>query len=943
MLAVRASEPARHELGHEWCNIMGRITSGVGLISGLNITDIVDQLIKVASAPRDTLSTRTKDLQSQQTAIGTLAAKLVSIQFEMGKLAGTALYAAKKATSSDTAVLTATVSNSNTAVNSTYSFTPVRTAAAQQLVSQRFSSKDATFGAQSLSFRAGGFVDKGISLDELNGGLGVRLGKIRITDKAGDDAVIDLRFITSIDDVLAAINSNTDINVSATVEGDQIRLTDNTGQSGTLLVQEVNNGSTAADLGLLSISASGSTNSAVGADIFTLHAGTKLAVLNDGNGVNITNSTTAIDDLVFNFADASGPIGLDLSGAETLGDVVNKINSSAALAGKVTASIAPDGNRLLLTDLTTGAGSLSVVNGVLSTAADDLGLTAASVSGTITGERLTSGLRDTLLSSLNGGAGIETFGNLDITNRAGVLTTIDLTGVETLSELVSAINTQATGVIAAINTNRSGITLTDTSGGSASNFIVASAGGSTIAQDLGIATNATTTQVGSGSLNRQTMSKATLLSAIKGGQGITTLGDLVITDSTGVKQTIDLDPKDNNAKTVGDVIDRINSAAVGVKARINDTGDGILLIDTAGGAGKITVANSSGTVATDLNILGTSTTVDIEGTPTQVIDGTTIKKLEIEEGDSLATLVTKINALNGGVTASILNDGQGARLSLTANKTGSANAILLDLNELNFQFQETTTAQDALLQFGSVQQAGGGILVSSASNTFREVVSGVTLSVQQASTTPVSVSVSSNDSALVTTAKAFVDAYNSMREDLKKLTDFDPDALTTGLLFGTNEALRVDTELSRLFTNKYYGLGSFTSLGQVGITVNDKGQLEFDEAAFKDAYAADPASLQAFFGDDAKGGVVSRFDDAIKRLAGVDSGLLTIRSESLQSTIDSNNDRIAGMNEYLDRQREVLLTQYAQLETILADFQSTQSALSAFTPLEPLSVRRSSN
>jgi flagellar hook-associated protein 2 len=921
---------------------MGRITSGVGLISGLNITDIVDQLIEVASKPRDTLTTRTKDLQSQQTAIGTLSAKLLSVQFEMGKLASASLYAAKKATSSDETVLTATVSNSKTAVNSTYSFTPVRTAAAQQLVSQRFASKDSTFGAQTVSFRTAGFVDKGIALDQLNGGLGVRLGEIRITDKAGDDAVIDLRFVTSIDDVLTAINTNTKVNVTATVEGDSLQLTDNTGQTGTLSVQEVNNGSTAEDLGLLSISASGSTTSAVGADIFTLHAGTKLATLNDGNGVNITNSTTTVDDLVFNFADASGPIGLDLSGSETLGDVVNKINSSTALAGKVTASIAPDGNRLLLTDLTSGAGALSVTNGVLSTAADDLGLNVASAGGTLTGERLASGLRDTLLASLNGGAGIETLGNLNITNRAGVASTVDLSGVETLSGVVAAINSQATGVTAKINSNHSGIDLTDTSGGSTSNFIVASAGSSTIAQDLGIATNAATTQVGSGSLNRQTMSKATLLSSIKGVQGITTLGDLVITDSTGVKRTIDLDTKDNNAKTVGDVIDRINSAAIGVEARINDTGDGILLVDTAGGAAKLTVANSSGTVATDLNILGTSKSVTIDGTPTQVIDGTTIKKLEIEEGDTLSELVTKINALNGGVTASILNDGQGARLSLTANKTGSANAILLDLDELNFQFQETTAAQDALLQFGSVQQSGGGILVSSASNTFREVVSGVTLSIQKASTTPVSVSVSTNDSPLVSTAQAFVDAYNSMREDLDKLTDFDPDALTTGLLFGTNEALRVDTELSRLVTNKYYGLGTFNSLGQVGITVNGEGKLELDEAAFKDAYAVDPTGLQAFFGDDDNGGVVSRFDESIKRLAGVDGGLLTTRSKSLQSTIDSNNDRIADMNDFLDRQRELLLTQYAQLETILADFQSTQSALSAFTPLEPLSVQSSS-
>ena len=46
---------------------MGRITTNVGLISGLNIKEIVDQLIDVAAIPRDTSNARTKDLQNQQT------------------------------------------------------------------------------------------------------------------------------------------------------------------------------------------------------------------------------------------------------------------------------------------------------------------------------------------------------------------------------------------------------------------------------------------------------------------------------------------------------------------------------------------------------------------------------------------------------------------------------------------------------------------------------------------------------------------------------------------------------------------------------------------------------------------------------------------------------------------------------------------------------------
>ena len=97
---------------------MGRITTNVGLISGLNIKEIVDQLIDISAIPRDNLKVRSEDLQNQQLAIGGLSAKLLSIQFSMGKLAGNSLYASKKTTSSDSTLLTAAVSNASIAAHS---------------------------------------------------------------------------------------------------------------------------------------------------------------------------------------------------------------------------------------------------------------------------------------------------------------------------------------------------------------------------------------------------------------------------------------------------------------------------------------------------------------------------------------------------------------------------------------------------------------------------------------------------------------------------------------------------------------------------------------------------------------------------------------------------------------------------------------------------------
>ena len=79
-----------------------------------------------------------------------------------------------------------------------------------------------------------------------------------------------------------------------------------------------------------------------------------------------------------------------------------------------------------------------------------------------------------------------------------------------------------------------------------------------------------------------------------------------------------------------------------------------------------------------------------------------------------------------------------------------------------------------------------------ADNTFDDAVGGVDLTVDAASDDAGHRHVAQTDASLVDAVEDFVDAYNSLRTDLDKLTAFDPEALTTGLLFGTQRALQVD-------------------------------------------------------------------------------------------------------------------------------------------------------
>ena len=86
----------------------------------------------------------------------------------------------------------------------------------------------------------------------INGGQGFTPGEIRITDRSGASAVINLSQAQNIDDVVQAINSAGTIGVTASTDDGHIVLTDNTGGTtpSDSQVQEVNGGTTAASLGL---------------------------------------------------------------------------------------------------------------------------------------------------------------------------------------------------------------------------------------------------------------------------------------------------------------------------------------------------------------------------------------------------------------------------------------------------------------------------------------------------------------------------------------------------------------------------------------------------------------------------------------------------------------------------------------------------------------------
>lgn len=914
---------------------MSRIQTNIGLITGMPIGDTVDKLMVLAAKPRDMLQKRIDGYKAEQAAVTELSAYLISVKYITDSLGKDTLYDKRAVTSSDPNTLSATVTGDPP--RGVYAYTPLRLVQSQQMLSTGVKSDTDPLGGGKFTFRFGSSVERSAPLELFGGGQGIERGKIRVTDRSGASDQIDLSTAQSVDDVLEAINGSTVINVTAVAQGDGIRLIDNTGQSvANLMVQEVGGGTTAASLGLAGIDAAAAV--ADGQDMIRLYEGMALDTLNDGNGMRISPALADVSftlhdgtqgNIDFSAIDSGGSTG---SKETTLGEILEVINEAAP--GKLKAAIAPDGDRLTITDTTQGEATFQLSGLYGAHALEDLGLTGAEVDGVITGRRLLGGTQSVLLSSLDGGSGLGPLGMMQLTDRSGASDTVDLSQAETLDDVIQRIDAAGVGILARVNQAGNGIELVDTTGAYASNMIVANADATASADKLGIAVDDSVAKVDSGDLHLQIIAENTLLADLNGGKGVAQ-GAIKIVDSAGNNGVINL--QKTPIETVGDLMREMGRLAANVRAEINETGDGIRLVDMAQGEGSLEVLEGNSTTARDLHLFQVAKTVDVDGQPTQVIDGTTTYTVELNATESLADLRTKINNLAAGVSATILQDGSSRpyRLSLTSDRPGKAGGLVVDTSEVNLAMQETVRAQDALLLYGDPNSSTTSVLVSSTSNTFRNVLPGATIEAKRVSTTPVVLSVDRTDVDLVANVRTFVDNYNRFRAKLNADTAYDIEGGTKAVLAGNSAALRLDTELSSLISGRFFGAGSIQSLSEIGIDIQTDGTLKLDESKLKARFAADPEAVKSFFTTE-RYGVSDKFDAIIEQMCGQDTSLLAYRFTTLRTKISQSEGRIEFMNSRLDMQRERLLTQFHRMELAIGKMQANLNALGSIQAMTPM-------
>ncbi|MDP1797633.1 MAG: flagellar filament capping protein FliD [Planctomycetaceae bacterium] len=900
---------------------MTGIRSTTGLVSGVDIGALVTAIIGAERAPAARLEARAKNLQATQAGLGQIQAQLLSLSSSVLTLSNRATFSSLGVVNSDPTQLAVTAKT--TAAPGTYQFQAVRLATSHRVASKGVSDPSAALGLTGqISIRRGGDLSRPVKLDLLNNGQGVRLGQIKITDRSGAAATVDLRNSVNSAEVVEAIN-NAGIGVTASVRDGQFILRDTTGQSGNLTVAEIGSGKTATDLGLAqSVNASTLT----GNTVLRVTNDFTLGLLNDGNGLK---QTTGESDLRIHLA-SGADVDVNLDDAKTIGDVLTKLNAAGQTGNTFTAALVDD--RIVITDNTTGSDTLSVSNLNGSNATEVFGLENSASGNTLTGTRLISGLNSVLLKNLRGGEGIQQLGSINLTDRTGATATVDLSSAESLDEVLDAINTATTSggapltLKAELSGNGTGIVVRDTSASTASNLIIADVGGGTTAADLGLTIDAAANETNGAALGFRQVNEATSLNNYSP-QGLRVAsGSFQIKDSAGLVKVVNIT---SAVKTIGDVIDRINTSGSAVTAKLNSTGDGIELVDNAGGTGTFSITDLGGKAASDLRL----TTTAVTGTDgKQRINARQALTVDVVETDSLGSIGAKISLLGGTVRASVSSTGaalNGYRLSIQSTTSGDASRFQVDDGGLNLGFNAVDVGRDAVLRIGGVDSAA--TVVTSSSNTFTDAVSGIDVTALKVGTSPATITTSPDTNKVQTALQSFVNSYNTYIDTTKTLTKFDVITQQRAALQGSNTPLNIQQKLNTLFNRVTGAEGTpIRSLADVGIRLTAGGKLSFDTDKLNAALRDHPTEVRNMFSDTTTG-FGKAFSTALDQLNNEQTGTLTAEVNGVQKTIESLQQRVVEFDDRLVVRKTRLEQRFANMETILSGLQSQQGTLTTLT------------
>ncbi|MFA9446407.1 flagellar filament capping protein FliD [Egicoccus sp. AB-alg6-2] len=303
-----------------------------------------------------------------------------------------------------------------------------------------------------------------------------------------------------------------------------------------------------------------------------------------------------------------------------------------------------------------------------------------------------------------------------------------------------------------------------------------------------------------------------------------------------------------------------NTDAVSVTRAGTGTGSLTFHVDRLAQAHQV----ATGTFASATDALAAS------GKLTVQVGANAAVEIDVDAGDSLQAIATRLNGLKAGFTASVVKTGEGEhRLVLNASATGLDNKLTVGgdtgLTQLTAYDADANTnglrtlqaAQDSQVRMGSGSEA---VTITRSGNTIADLVPGASITLKKVTTetlpdgtkrdgVPVTVTAQRDIDGGIAAVKSYVDALNATITSLSELTRYNPETKTAGALQGDPYARQLLDQLRSAATAP---LGvtrePFAGAFDVGLSVDRTGKVVLDEAKLRTALNQDFDAVGRLFG-----------------------------------------------------------------------------------------------
>lgn len=296
---------------------------------------------------------------------------------------------------------------------------------------------------------------------------------------------------------------------------------------------------------------------------------------------------------------------------------------------------------------------------------------------------------------------------------------------------------------------------------------------------------------------------------------------------------------------------------------------------------------------------------------------------------SLDDIVKAVNAADAGVRATKVAAGKDAvtgepnyRLQFIASESGAAGAFTITGTTAGMTTIKNALDAEATLWKGTAAEQ----VVTSPTNTFDGILSGVSITATAASADPVSITVARDPEAATKVAADFVTSLNeifafiSTKSAVTTTTTNGVTSVKGGVFTGDSTVRGTRQSLISAASLPADGF----SPSEIGISITKAGVLEFDAEVFATALDGDPTKVEAMMREIASrvAGVASVASDKYE-------GSLTSKITGQESLAKNLSGQIEEWDTRLENRRATLSRTYVAMEVRLSALNAQSSYLSS--------------